>query len=129
MVLAATIEAKDPCTKRHCERISTSSVPFGRALRLGIDELRALNIAGALHDTGKVIVPDAILLKPAPLDPGEWSRRSRRAFKPLRSIQLVLPIVRHHHEKQDGSGDPNGLSGSDIPLLASVMHLVVSSMC
>ena len=52
------------------------------------------------------------------------THRSRRAFKPLRSIQLVLPIVRHHHEKQDGSGDPNGLSGADIPLLASVMHLV-----
>lgn len=130
MALGATIEAKDPYTKGHCERLSTMSVRFGRELSLGVDEIRALDVAGALHDIGKVIVPDAILLKAGSLDADEWSimrqhpEVGERICKPLRSIQLVLPIVRHHHERHDGSGYPDGLSGSEIPLLASVMQLV-----
>ncbi|MBB5059908.1 putative two-component system response regulator [Granulicella aggregans] len=130
MALGATIEEKDPYTKGHCERISLLSVQLGKKLGLGREELRALKIAGTLHDIGKVIVPDSILLKPGPLDFHEWSIMRRHAeageriCKPLRSIQLVLPIVRHHHEKQDGSGYPDGLAGAEIPLLASVMQLV-----
>lgn len=130
MALGATIEAKDPYTEGHCERISTLSVQFGRELRLGEDQLRALKLAGALHDIGKVIVPDVILLKPGPLLPGEWlimrqhTEVGERICKPLRSFQLVLPIVRHHHERQDGSGYPDRLSGADVPLLACVMQLV-----
>jgi putative two-component system response regulator len=130
MALGATIEAKDPYTQGHCTRLSELSIRFGRELGLGADELRALDVAGALHDIGKVIVPDAILLKAGPLDANEWSimrqhpEVGERICRPLRSIQLVLPIVRHHHERRDGSGYPDGLSGTDIPLLASVMQLV-----
>ena len=130
MALGAAIEAKDPYTEGHCERISAMSVQFGIKLDLGEDQLRALKIAGALHDIGKVIVPDAILLKAGPLLPEEWlimrqhTEVGERICKPLRSFHLVLPIIRHHHEKQDGSGYPDKLSGVNVPLLACVMQLV-----
>jgi putative two-component system response regulator len=130
MALGAAIEAKDPYTEGHCERISRLSVQFGTELNLGEDQVRALRIAGALHDFGKVIVPDSILLKPGPLSPEEWlimrqhTEVGERICKPLRSFHLVLPIIRHHHERQDGSGYPDGLSEANVPLLARVMQLV-----
>jgi putative two-component system response regulator len=129
MALGRSIEAKDPYTIGHCMRIADYSVLLGRALNLGSEELRALKIAGSVHDIGKVSVPDAILLKKGPLEPGEWEIMrahtivGERICKPLSSFQPVLPIIRSHHEKQDGSGYPDGLRGERIPLLARVMQL------
>ncbi len=93
--------------------------------RLGLDEesVKALRRAGYLHDIGKIGIPDAMLLKPGRLTDEEWvvmrSPRRRSASSicaPLRTLRSVLPIIRHHHEKQDGSGYPNRLKGEEIPL-------------
>jgi putative two-component system response regulator len=127
--LAESIEARDPYTRGHCERLAQMSSRLGE--RLGIEEehIKALRWAGIVHDVGKVAVPDSILLKPGPLTPEEivvmrkHSEVGERICAPLRSFRLVLPIIRHHHEKLDGSGYPDGLSGEAIPLTARVLQL------
>ncbi|HWE86886.1 MAG TPA: HD domain-containing phosphohydrolase [Terracidiphilus sp.] len=130
MALGRSIEAKDPYTHGHCARIARYSVLLGKELGLGRAELRALRISGSLHDIGKIGVPDAILLKKGPLNEAEWavmrnhSILGERICKPMRSLDAVLPIIRSHHEKQDGSGYPDGLTGEKIPLLARVMQLI-----
>jgi putative two-component system response regulator len=130
MALGCSIEAKDPYTEGHCERISRYSVIFGKELGLSHSELWALNVAGSVHDIGKVAVPDAILLKRGPLLAEEWLVMRQHTImgenicKPLRSFQHVLPVIRHHHEKQDGSGYPDALRGDEVPLLARVMQIV-----
>lgn len=129
MALGRSIEAKDSYTDGHCARISGYSVLLGRQLNLSPHDLRALRIAGSVHDIGKIGVPDAILLKKGPLTPDEWTVMrahtviGERICNPLRSFQPVLPIIRSHHEKMDGSGYPDGLRDGDVPLLARVMQL------
>jgi putative two-component system response regulator len=128
--IARTVEARDPDTSDHCERLAKLAVRLGRRLGLGEDELTALRRGGYLHDLGKIGVPDSVLLKPGPLDPSEWEIMKRHVeigveiCAPLRSLQLVLPLIRHHHERFDGSGYPDGLAGADIPLLARVFQVV-----
>ncbi len=127
--LAESIEARDPYTRGHCERLAQMSSRLGE--RLGIEEehIKALRWAGIVHDVGKVAVPDSILLKPGPLTPEEivvmrkHAEVGERICAPLRSFRLVLPIIRHHHEKRDGSGYPDGLSGEAIPLTARILQL------
>lgn len=129
-VLARSIEAKDPYTQGHCERLSERSARLGQRLRLPEEQLTALRRAGVVHDIGKVAVPDAILLKPARLTEEEWRIMrehpvvGERICSPLKSFRLVLPIIRHHHEKFDGSGYPDGLKGEQIPLTARVLQIV-----
>ncbi len=128
--LALSIEAKDPYTEGHCDRLSKYSVAL--AERLGLpEELRvALRRAGVVHDVGKVAVPEHILLKPGPLTPEEWKVMKQhpvvgeRICAPLKSFRHVLPIIRHHHEKLDGSGYPDGLKGEEIPLTARILQTV-----
>src|ERR1700739_1060867 len=128
--LALSIEAKDPCKEGHCERLSKYSVAL--ADKLGVpDELKvALRRAGIVHDVGKVAVPDHILLKPGPLDPEEWKIMKQhpligeRICSPLKSFRHVLPIIRQHHEKLDGSGYPDGLKGEEITLTAQIIQTV-----
>ena len=128
--LALTIEARDPATKGHCDRLARYSVSLGEALGVRADQQRALHLGGFLHDVGKIGVPDAVLLKPAPLDAGERRQMQQHTIigdalcGHLRSLQEVRPIVRHHHERPDGSGYPDGLRGDDIPLLASIVSVV-----
>jgi putative two-component system response regulator len=130
MALGQSIEAKDTYTQGHCERLAIYSTIVGQEIGLGPDELHALRVAASVHDIGKVAVPDAILLKPEPLLPEEWQIMRQHPVvgehicKPLQSFAMVLPIIRHHHEKQDGTGYPDGLSGPDIPLLARVLQVV-----
>jgi putative two-component system response regulator len=128
--LALSIEAKDPCTEGHCERLSKNSVALADELGLP-DELKvALRRAGIVHDVGKVAVPDHILLKPGPLDSEEWKIMRQhpligeRICSPLKSFRHVLPIIRQHHEKLDGSGYPDGLKGEEIALTAQIMQTV-----
>jgi putative two-component system response regulator len=128
--LALSIEAKDPYTEGHCDRLSKYSVALAERLNLP-DELRiALRRAGAVHDIGKVAVPEHILLKPGPLTPEEWKIMRQhpvvgeRICAPLRSFRHVLPVIRSHHEKLDGSGYPDGLKGENIPLTARVLQIV-----
>ncbi len=94
------------------------------------DQVTALRRAGVVHDVGKIAVPDAILLKPDRLSPDEWSIIRQHAVvgericAPLKSFRLVLPIIRHHHEKFDGSGYPDGLRGEVIPVTARTLQIV-----
>jgi putative two-component system response regulator len=128
--LARSIEGKDPYTHGHCERLSDYSARLGEHLGLKEDEITALRRAGIVHDIGKVAVPDAILLKPSRLTDEEWKlirehpAVGERICAPLRSFRLVLPIIRHHHEKLDGSGYPDGLRGDAIPVTARVLQIV-----
>jgi len=128
--LARSIEGKDPYTYGHCERLSDHSARLGQHLGLTGDEITGLRRAGVVHDIGKVAVPDAILLKPRGLTAEEWRVMKEhpvigeRICTPLKSFRLVLPIIRHHHEKLDGSGYPDGLQGGAIPLTARVLQIV-----
>src|SRR6202451_2599517 len=128
--LARSIEGKDPYTHGHCERLSEGSTRLGAHLGLAEDEITALRRAGVVHDIGKVAVSDAILLKPGKLTEDEWklmrehSVVGERICAPLKSFRLVLPIIRHHHEKLDGSGYPDGLRGDAIPMTARVLQIV-----
>jgi putative two-component system response regulator len=128
--LALTIEARDPYTLGHCDRLSRYAVAVGDALGLDQEMKRALRLGGYLHDLGKIAVPDGILLKPGPLDPVEQERirahpgAGSDLVLGLRSMELVRPIMRHHHEKWDGSGYPDGLKGEAIPLGARIISVV-----
>jgi cyclic di-GMP phosphodiesterase len=128
--LARSIEGKDPYTHGHCERLSDYSTRLGEHLGLSEDQLIALRRAGIVHDVGKIAVPDAILLKPGRLTADEWKLIQEhpvvgeRICSPLKSFRFVLPIIRHHHEKFDGSGYPDGLRGEDIPVTARVLQVV-----
>jgi len=127
--LALTIEAKDPYTEGHCDRLSKYSVALGEKLDLSQDLRVALRRGGLIHDIGKLAVPDHILLKPGPLTPEERKIMERHTVigegicAPLRSFRHVLPIIRHHHEKQDGSGYPDGLKGEQVPLTARILQI------
>jgi len=127
--LALTIEAKDPYTEGHCDRLSKYSVSLGEKLGLP-EELRvALRRGGLIHDIGKLAVPEHILLKPGPLTPEERKIMEQhtvigeRICAPLRSFRHVLPIIRHHHERQDGSGYPDGLKAEQVPLTARILQI------
>jgi putative two-component system response regulator len=128
--LARSIEARDPTTHGHCERLSEISALLGTRLGLGAEQVTALRRAGVVHDIGKIAVPDAVLLKEGPLTPEEEELlrehpvAGERICSPLKSFRLVLPIIRHHHEKQDGTGYPDGLSGEQIPLTARILQIV-----
>ena len=128
--LGLAVEAKDPSTQGHCERLADYGVQLGRRFGLPADHLMALRRAGYLHDLGKIAVPEAILLKPGRLTPEEWEVMRKhpevgeRICQPLRSMRLVLPIIRHHHERWDGSGYPDRLKGEMIPLTARILQIV-----
>jgi len=128
--LARSIEGKDPYTQGHCERLADYSARLGEHMGLPAEEIRALRRAGIVHDIGKVAVPDSILLKPSRLTRSEQTILrlhpvvGERICASLKSFQLVLPIIRHHHEKMDGSGYPDGLRGEQIPLSVRVLQVV-----
>jgi cyclic di-GMP phosphodiesterase len=127
--LARSIEGKDPYLEGHCERLSTYSAKLGHSIGLAPEQITALRRSGIVHDIGKVAVPDAILLKPGPLAGEEWKTMRQhpvvgeRICAPLKSFRLVLPIIRHHHERLDGSGYPDGLRGEEIPIGARVIQI------
>jgi putative two-component system response regulator len=128
--LAEAIESRDPYTMGHCERLATYAVALGTHLGLQAAQLAALRRGGILHDIGKVAIPDAILFKPTALTPAEFAFMQRHTSigaalcANLKSLDDVCPIIRHHHERADGSGYPDGLKGSAIPLLARIMTIV-----
>jgi cyclic di-GMP phosphodiesterase len=127
--LARTIEARDPYTEGHCERLARYATALGDHLHLSAEELAALHRGGYLHDVGKIGIPDAVLQKPAPLTKAEFEVMKQhtiigeRLCGSLRSLRLVRPIVRHHHERLDGSGYPDGLRGDQVPVLAQIVAI------
>jgi len=132
LTLGLTIESRDPCTQGHCERLTRYAAALGGRLGLDEDQLVALRRGAFLHDVGKVGISDVILLKPGPLTPSERAAMQQhpvigdRLCGELRALEDVRPIVRHHHERPDGTGYPDGLVGDSIPLLARIMNVVDS---
>jgi putative two-component system response regulator len=129
LALAQTVEHRDPYTGKHCQRLSVASVMLGEALGLPSQDLTALYRGGFLHDIGKIGIPDAILFKRGMLTAEEWEvmrghpLHGEEICRPMRSLRPVLPIIRSHHEKWDGSGYPDGLAGEQIPLLARILQV------
>ncbi len=128
--IARVVEARDQDTGDHCERLAQLSVGLGERLGLDSEDMTALRRGGYLHDLGKIGIPDKVLLKPSKLSAEEWSVMKRHVeigveiCSPLRSLAPVLPLIRHHHERFDGSGYPDGLAGEEIPMLARVFQVV-----
>lgn len=130
VALGLAIEERDPYTRGHCDRLAQLSSALGERLGLPPSRVVALERGGYLHDIGKVTVPDAILRKESALTPEErvlmegHAAAGERICRDLRSLQSVLPIIRHHHERLDGSGYPDGLVGDEIPLTARILQVV-----
>jgi putative two-component system response regulator len=128
--LGLTIEARDSTTAGHCERLSHYASAMGRTLGLGSEVISALVRGGVLHDIGKVGIPDAVLLKPGALTHDEYELMKQhtvigdRLCGTLRSLRHVRPIVRHHHERLDGTGYPDRLRGDAIPIEAQIISIV-----
>jgi putative two-component system response regulator len=128
--LARTIEARDPYTEGHCERLARYAVIVGRRIGVSAEDLAALYRGGYLHDIGKIAIPDAVLSKPGPLTDEERELMKQHTTVgdhlcgTLRALARVRPIIRHHHERLDGSGYPDALRGDAIPLLAQIIGVV-----
>ncbi|MEJ2692333.1 MAG: response regulator [Candidatus Thiodiazotropha sp.] len=128
--LARMVEARDPTTGEHCSRLVRTSLLLGDAVGLDEREMTALRKGAVLHDIGKIALPDSILLKPGLLSEAEWQLMYRHSeigadlcFQ-LNSVRDAVPLIRHHHERWDGSGYPDGLKGEAIPYLARLFQFV-----
>jgi len=128
--IARSIESRDPNTGDHCERLVAMGKAFGEYLRLSRADVRDLMWGGYLHDIGKVGIPDAVLLKKGKFTPDELEVMKQHVLigekicQPLRTMRGVLPIIRYHHERCDGTGYPDRLAGSQIPMLAQVFQII-----
>jgi putative two-component system response regulator len=128
--IARSVESRDPVTGDHCERLVAMGKAFGEFLNLSRSEVRDLMWGGYLHDIGKVGIPDAVLLKTGKLTDEEWVIMKQhvligeRICKPLRTMRGVIPIIRNHHERWDGTGYPDGLAKEEIPYLAQVFQII-----
>jgi cyclic di-GMP phosphodiesterase len=127
--LAQSVEERDPDLGQHCQRLALMAAAMGVTLGLTPHDVLALQRGGYLHDVGKVAIPDHILFKAGRLNAEEWeimkshAERGERICSSMRSLAPVLPIIRHHHEKWDGSGYPDGLKGEEIPMLARILQI------
>ncbi|RMG03882.1 MAG: response regulator [Nitrospirae bacterium] len=132
LTLAVALEARDPYTKGHSTRVGELSEHFGRYIGLDEQTCEFLRKAGILHDIGKIGLSETLLLKPAPLAEEELEVIKQHPLigeeicKPLQSLHQILPAIRHHHERWDGRGFPDGLKGKEIPLMARVLSIVDS---
>ncbi len=130
--LAVAIDAKDNTTHRHLERVALYAEAIGRELRIPEDEMKALRAAALLHDIGKLAVPEYIISKPGRLTEEEFERMKihtivgAEILERVRFPYPVVPIVRSHHERWNGTGYPDGLAGTDIPLGARILAVVDS---
>jgi putative two-component system response regulator len=130
--LANAVEAKDAPTEHHCQRLAFLATRVATRIGLSEAERDAIAYGALLHDVGKIGVPEAILTKPGPLDDDEWAQMRRhpeigeRICAPLAAFGVFGPIIRHHHERWDGGGYPDGLRGEGIPVGARVVALVDS---
>ena len=124
--LRYTVEAKDPYTRGHSDRVAEYSVLIGEKLGLSEEDLRTLRIGGLFHDIGKIGIPDSILLKESKLSDDEYSQIKNHPtigahiLQNATIFQDILPIVKHHHERYDGNGYPSRLKGEEIPYFARI---------
>ena len=126
-VLARVMELSDPATSRHGREIAALVPRVGRMLGFHGDAAEELELAAHFHDIGKVAVPEAVLRKPGPLEPHEWELMAchvewgAELLRHLPACERIARIVRHHHERYDGSGYPDGLAGNEIPLASRII--------
>lgn len=126
---ARAVEAKDPYTEGHTERVTAYALSLAERIGLNDLERAALKRGAILHDVGKIGVPDDILRKPGPLTPEEFDRIRQHPIQgvtilePLQSVRDALPVIRWHHERMDGSGYPDGLTGDQIPVMVRIMTI------
>jgi putative nucleotidyltransferase with HDIG domain len=134
-VMAKVLEARDPYTRHHSDDVARYSRRLARKLGWSRDEVRALGIAALLHDIGKVGVPEALLVKPAPLTEEEFRLFKKHPLvaaailEPVEELKDAVDIVKHHHEWFDGSGYPEGLAGQEIPVGARIIHIADAYDC
>jgi HD-GYP domain-containing protein (c-di-GMP phosphodiesterase class II) len=127
--LAEAIEAKDPYTKGHCGRVAAYSLVLAKEAGYPEDGLETLEFGAFLHDIGKIGIKDAVLLKPGPLDDAEWAHMREHPVKgyeiasKIEMLRPIMPAVRNHHERWDGSGYPDKMIGPDIPLVARIVAI------
>jgi response regulator RpfG family c-di-GMP phosphodiesterase len=127
--LAEAIEAKDPYTKGHCGRVAAYSLVLAKEAGYPADGLETLEFGAFLHDIGKIGIRDAVLLKPGPLDDAEWQHMREHPVKGfdiamnIAMLHPIMPAVRNHHERWDGSGYPDKMIGQDIPLVARIVAI------
>jgi putative nucleotidyltransferase with HDIG domain len=127
--LAEAVDKRDPYTSRHSHRVRSIAVDIGREMRVGAQELEALEWGGLLHDVGKIGVPDNVLLKQERLTREERMTMNghpvlgAQIIAPVTKLAPELPIIRHHHEWYNGSGYPDRLIGDEIPKLARILHV------
>jgi len=125
--IAKLVEARDAYTEEHVERVARTALRLGEGVGVSGGDLDALRRGALLHDIGKVGISEMILNKPGPLTDEERAEMQRHVLigeevcRPLRTLRGALPIIRHHHERWDGRGYPDGLAGEDIPLLARIV--------
>jgi putative nucleotidyltransferase with HDIG domain len=131
VAIATAVEARDGYTEVHCERLAAFSVAVAERLEFGADELEAVRLGALLHDVGKIAIPDRVLLKPGSLTPSERTTMESHALIGERIVKAIhgihdwtLACVRHHHERWNGGGYPDGLAGEDIPLAARIVGVV-----
>jgi putative two-component system response regulator len=130
IALAQAVEHRDKYTAGHCERLANYSVAMGMALGLPRNQLQALQRGGYLHDIGKISVPDSILFCPSRLSDDQWAVmrmhtvQGEEICRPMKTLASVLPIIRSHHERWDGTGYPDGMRNEEIPLLARILQVV-----
>ena len=127
--LAEAIEAKDPYTKGHCGRVAAYSIILAKEAGYPVDGLETLEFGAFLHDIGKIGIKDAVLLKPGPLDDAEWQHMREHPVKgydiasKIEMLHPIMPAVRNHHERWDGSGYPDKMIAEDIPLSARIVAI------
>lgn len=127
--LARSVEARHSSADQHSGQLADYAVKLGQNLGMTEEELEELRLGWLLHDIGKVAIPDRILLKPERLNTEETEIvrqhpvTGEKICAPLKSLRRILPIIRHHHERMDGSGYPDGLSGEEIPLKARIVQI------
>jgi putative nucleotidyltransferase with HDIG domain len=127
--LATALDARDPYTAGHSERVAIASVAIGRVMHLSAEDLDTVRLGALLHDIGKIGVPDHVLRKPGPLTAAEYETIKEHPVLGARILRVVpflarhIPIVELHHERPDGRGYPRGLHGEDIPVAAAIVHV------
>jgi putative nucleotidyltransferase with HDIG domain len=127
--LALAVDAKDQFTQGHSQKVSGYAVLVAEAVGLAGPEIEEIRLGGMLHDVGKVGITESILNKCGPLNPDEWETMKRhveygaKLLEPLRGTERIRDMVAHHHEFFDGSGYPQGLAGSQIPLGARIVAI------
>jgi putative nucleotidyltransferase with HDIG domain len=130
--LTSAIDAKDPYTCGHSDRVARLSVCLARQLRCSTEDLNTIYLSGLLHDIGKIGIDDNVLRKPGPLTPTEFEHIKThpelgcRILEGVKQLDMVMPVVRHHHEAWNGAGYPAGLKGAETPLLARIVAVADS---